>query len=63
MVRCGEIGYVGVTIHVIENAKTTKSAPIDMEMIEGFLDYGAMKGLLQWRNAGHGSFEWEELKG
>lgn len=54
--------YVDVTIRVVENAGTAKSAPIDMDMIEGFLDYGAMKGLLQWRNAGHGSFEWEELK-
>ena len=54
--------YVDVTIRVVENAGTAKSAPIDMDMVEGFLDYGAMKGLLQWRNAGHGSFEWEELK-
>lgn len=54
--------YVDVTIRVVENAGTAKSAPIDMDMIEGFLDYGAMKGLLQWRNAGHGSFEWKELK-
>lgn len=54
--------YVDVTIRVVENAGTAKSAPIDMDMIEGFLDYGAMKGLLRWRNAGHGSFEWEELK-
>lgn len=54
--------YVDVTIRVVENAGTAKSAPIDMDMIEGFLDYGVMKGLLQWRNAGHGSFEWEELK-
>lgn len=54
--------YVDVTIRVVENTGTAKSAPIDMDMIEGFLDYGAMKGLLQWRNAGHGSFEWEELK-
>ena len=54
--------YVDVTIRVVENAGTIKSSRIDMEMIEGFLDYGAMKGLLQWRNAGHGSFEWEELK-
>lgn len=25
------------------------------------LDYGAMKGLGQWRNSGKGRFEWEEL--
>lgn len=26
------------------------------------LDHGALNGLLQWRNAGYGSFEWEEIE-
>ena len=26
------------------------------------LDYGAHNGLLQWRNSGKGSFEWEEIE-
>lgn len=26
------------------------------------LDYGEMKGLLQWRNSGKGTFVWEEIK-
>lgn len=53
--------YIDVTIRVVENTKTAKSAAIDMDMIKDFLDYGALSGLLQWRNAGHGTFEYEEL--
>ena len=53
--------YIDVTIRVVENTKTAKSATIDMDMIKDFLDYGALSGLLQWRNAGHGTFEYEEL--
>ena len=26
-----------------------------------WLNYGAYKGLLQWRNASKGTFEWEEI--
>lgn len=53
--------YIDITIRVVENAKTTKSAAIDMDMVEDFLDYGSMCGLLQWRNAGHGTFTWKEI--
>lgn len=53
--------YIDVTIRVVENTKTAKSEAIDMDMIKDFLDYGALSGLLQWRNAGHGTFEYEEL--
>ena len=53
--------YIDVTIRVVENTKTAKSAAINMDMIKDFLDYGALSGLLQWRNAGHGTFEYEEL--
>ena len=55
--------YVDVTIRVVENAGTAKSARIDMDMIESLLDYGSLSGLLQWRNAGHGTFTFEELEG
>lgn len=55
--------YIDVTIRVIENEKTAKSSSIDMDMVEDFLDYGEMSGLLQWRNAGHGTFTYKELKG
>lgn len=53
--------YIDVTIRVVENTKTAKSAAIDMDRIKDFFDYGALSGLLQWRNAGHGTFEYEEL--
>lgn len=53
--------YIDVTVRVVENAGTAKSVPIDMDMIEDFLDYGALSGLLQWRNAGHGTFEYKEI--
>ncbi len=36
--------------------------PIHGDVIRACLDYGALKGLLQWRNAGYGRFSWEELK-
>ena len=26
------------------------------------LDYGAMRGIGQWRNSGKGRFVWEEIK-
>jgi hypothetical protein len=32
------------------------------EMIKECLDYGQYRGLLQWRNAGYGSFEYQELQ-
>lgn len=53
--------YIDVTVRVVDNAGTAKSVPIDMDMIEDFLDYGALSGLLQWRNAGHGTFEYKEI--
>ena len=32
------------------------------DMVRECLDYGAMRGLGQWRNSGKGRFQWEELK-
>ena len=49
------------TIHILENEGTTKSSKVSSEMLESILEYGAYKGLLQWRNAGNGSFETEIL--
>lgn len=54
--------YADVTIKVIENKGTAKSVGLDMDIIEQLLSYGEMKGLLQWRNAGYGSFTFEEIK-
>ena len=50
-----------VTIRVVKNEKTSKSAEISMETVEKLLAYGELKGLLQWRNAGYGSFTYEEV--
>lgn len=38
----------------------TLSAPLD-DLVRKALDYGAMKGLGQWRNSGKGRFSWEEV--
>lgn len=32
------------------------------DMVRECLDYGAKRGLGQWRNSGKGRFEWEEIK-
>ena len=36
--------------------------PIHGDIIRACLDYGELKGLLQWRNAGYGRFTWEEIE-
>lgn len=59
MVECD--WYIDITVKVIENKKTAKSVEMSMDIIEELLEYGALKGLLQWRNAGYGSFSTEEL--
>lgn len=43
------------TIEVIDNAEIT------LNTIRQLLEYGAYKGIGQWRNGGFGSFAWEEL--
>ncbi len=35
---------------------------IHHDIIRECLDYGALKGLLQWRNAGFGRFKWAEVQ-
>lgn len=57
---CGD-WYVDITVKVIENKKTAKSIALDMGVVEELLSYGQFKGLLQWRNAGYGSFRVEEI--
>lgn len=58
---CGD-WYIDITVKVIENKKTAKSIALDMGVIEELLSYGQFKGLLQWRNAGYGSFRIEEIE-
>ncbi len=36
--------------------------PVHHDIIRECLDYGALKGLLQWRNAGFGRFKWAEVQ-
>jgi hypothetical protein len=58
---CGD-WYIDITVKVIENKKTAKSVALDMGVVEELLSYGQFKGLLQWRNAGYGSFRIEEIE-
>lgn len=58
---CGD-WYIDITVKVIENKKTAKSVALDIGVVEELLSYGQFKGLLQWRNAGYGSFRVEEIK-
>ena len=34
----------------------------DLDVVKEWLDYGELRGLGQWRNAGFGRFKWEEVK-
>ena len=34
----------------------------DIDTVKEWLDYGQFNGLLQWRNSGCGSFNWQELE-
>lgn len=38
------------------------NSPISEAMVRQCLDYGALKGIGQWRNSGKGRFQWEEIK-
>jgi len=40
---------------------TVLGGNIDSETLAEWFDYGALRGLGQWRNAGYGRFVWEEL--
>lgn len=48
--------YIDVTVKVLDNKGTAKSIGLTMDVVEELLSYGELKGLLQWRNAGYGSF-------
>jgi len=41
--------------------KKSRVATIKEEHIRAALNYGALKGLGQWRSGGHGRFSWKEL--
>lgn len=50
------------TVRVLANSSTEKSSNFTIDTIRELLNYGMYNGLLQWRNAGYGSFTWEEIK-
>lgn len=53
---------IDVDICLVKNPGTAKSKPITWETIETAFEYGQLKGLGQWRNAGNGSFTFERIK-
>lgn len=48
--------YIEATIEVLQHKE------VKPDVVRKLLDYGAYKGIGQWRNGGWGRFEWEELK-
>ena len=50
------------TIKIVEHNGTKQSKAIDEEMVKEMLAYGELKGLLQWRNGGYGSFTYEVVE-
>ena len=48
-------------ISLLENPGTPKSKPLTFDVIEQALEYGAFKGLGQWRNAQNGRFTFERI--
>lgn len=49
------------TLTLLPNRGTAQSKALSWDAVEQALDYGAFKGLGQWRNAGHGRFTWERI--
>lgn len=52
---------ITVTLTLLENEGSKKSAPVTWDMVETALLYGRFKGLGQWRNSGKGSFTFERI--
>ena len=52
---------IEITVKLIANDGTAKSKPITWEALEEALDYGALRGMGQWRNGGWGRFAWERV--
>ena len=53
---------VRIDIVLLDNAGTAKSKELTFDIIEEALNYGAYKGLGQWRNGGYGQFTWAEVE-
>ena len=52
---------ITITVRLLENEGTAKSKRLTFDAVEDALDYGALKGLGQWRNGGYGRFTWERV--
>ena len=50
------------TIALLENPSSPKSKALTFDVIEEALDYGAFKGLGQWRNGQNGRFTWSVVE-
>lgn len=50
---------IAVRLTLLEEA--LGMTPKDAETVREWLDYGALRGLFQWRNSGKGRFEWKEV--
>lgn len=50
------------TVSLLDNPASPKSKALTFDVIEEALDYGAFKGLGQWRNGQNGRFMWEVVK-
>lgn len=46
---------------LLPNRGTPKSKPLTWDDVETALNYGAYRGLSQWRNAGWGKYVWKEI--
>lgn len=49
------------TIKILDNPATKQSKSVTFDVIEEFLDYGALSGIGQFRNGGFGKFVWEKI--
>ena len=49
------------TVTLLENPSSPKSRALTFDLIEEAFDYGAFKGLGQWRNGQNGRFTWERV--
>lgn len=50
------------TVALLDNPSSPKSKALTFDVIEQAMDYGAFKGLGQWRNGQNGRFVWEVVE-
>ena len=52
---------IEVSISLVPNKGSEKSASVTWEAVEDALDYGELNGIGQWHNGGYGRFTWERI--